>query len=466
MPEKAQIYTVFFGKPAQKQGWPYQGFDCESRAQQLFQQLEQQCPQLEFKGGDLITTSEPEIGAEQIEKIKRQRKNADGCLYYLLALPPFEVPQQVLEGKPAVLDNDLYGGDLAFLNSLDLVKRKGLPVIPVSCSGNEDLKRALGVLSGVSKLADSKALIIREVKQQPDQAHKWKEDWNKYLQLAQQKLGVEIKFKQLDNLLNLYHSIDEEQAEQVAQQWVDQAQQVVEPSSEEIVNSARMYLAIKEMITKEQASAFTMDCLDLFYRSASPVLPCLAYSQLLDEGLNKGLVGTCEADLDSLLVQLIGQYLTKRPGFISDPVLDSEKNQIIYAHCVAPTKVQGEQGKTHPSVIRSHSESGESAARQVIYPEREPMTTVGLNLLEQKMVIHQGKIVDNIDTRRGCRTKVAVETDVNTILDNWDYQTFGWHRVSFCGDFRKQFKRIATVLGLELIEEDRRNVSRETPFKG
>lgn len=292
MAEKAQIYTVFFGKPASKQGWPYQGFDCESRAQQLFQQLEQQCPQLKFKGGDLITTSEPEIGAEQIEKIQQQKKTADGCLYYLLALPPFQLPGQVLEGKPAILANDLY--------------------------------------------------------------------------------------------------------------------------------------------------------------------EALAYSQLLNEALTEGgLVGTCEADLDALLVQLIGQYLTGRPGFISDPVLDLGRNQIVYAHCVAPTKVQGEQGKASPSVIRSHSESGESAALQVFYPKGKPVTTVGLNLLEQKMVVHQGQIVDNIDQRKGCRTKVAVEADLDTILNNWDYQTFGWHRVSFCGKFREQFKKIATLLELELIEEDK-----------
>src|SRR5574337_693990 len=35
-----------------------------------------------------------------------------------------------------------------------------------------------------------------------------------------------------------------------------------------------------------------------------------------------------------------------RPGYISDPVIDTSKNQIIYAHCVAPTKVFGPGGPT------------------------------------------------------------------------------------------------------------------------
>ena len=34
-------------------------------------------------------------------------------------------------------------------------------------------------------------------------------------------------------------------------------------------------------------------------------------------------------------------YADGQPGYISDPVIDTSKNQIIYAHCVAPSKVFG-----------------------------------------------------------------------------------------------------------------------------
>ena len=64
------------------------------------------------------------------------------------------------------------------------------------------------------------------------------------------------------------------------------------------------------------------------------------------------------------------------------------------------------------------------------------------------------KIIDNIDDEKACVTKVLVESDVQKILDNYDWNAFGWHRVSFVGDWRGKFIIGAKLLGLEVIEED------------
>ena len=37
-----------------------------------------------------------------------------------------------------------------------------------------------------------------------------------------------------------------------------------------------------------------------------------------------------------------------RPGYISDPVIDTSKRQIIYAHCVASNKAFGPKGAANP----------------------------------------------------------------------------------------------------------------------
>jgi len=45
-----------------------------------------------------------------------------------------------------------------------------------------------------------------------------------------------------------------------------------------------------------------------------------------------------------------GTIMTQgRPGYISDPVMDSAKRQIIYAHCVAANKAFGPQGQANLS---------------------------------------------------------------------------------------------------------------------
>lgn len=84
------------------------------------------------------------------------------------------------------------------------------------------------------------------------------------------------------------------------------------------------------------------------------------------------------------------RYLTGRPGFINDPVIDTATQQVIYAHCVAPTKVYG-RGKSAHYITRSHAEDGKGASAQVIMPPNEIITTVKINVLNKKIAIHQGK---------------------------------------------------------------------------
>jgi hypothetical protein len=57
-----------------------------------------------------------------------------------------------------------------------------------------------------------------------------------------------------------------------------------------------------------------------------------------------------------------------RPGFISDLVIDLAKNRIIYAHCVAPTKVFGPNGTANPFHLRDHSEDRKGAAIRALLP--------------------------------------------------------------------------------------------------
>ena len=78
--------------------------------------------------------------------------------------------------------------------------------------------------------------------------------------------------------------------------------------------------------------------------------------------------GACEADLESSISMLLMTYLVGRPGFISDPVIDTAKNQIIYAHCVAPTRVFGPNGPGNPYHIRNHSEDRKGAVVRSLLP--------------------------------------------------------------------------------------------------
>ena len=82
------------------------------------------------------------------------------------------------------------------------------------------------------------------------------------------------------------------------------------------------------------------------------------------------------------------------------------------------------------------------------------MTPVKLHPVERKLALHKGTVVGNVHTDRACRTKIAVEVpDAKAILEGWNVEcNFGWHRVSFYGDWEEEFRDLATLYGMDVIE--------------
>ena len=144
--------------------------------------------------------------------------------------------------------------------------------------------------------------------------------------------------------------------------------------------------------------------------------------------------------------------LTNRPGYISDPAFDTAKNQIIYAHCVAPTKVFGVNGPANSYHIRNHSEDRKGAAIRSLLPLGYMTSSMKFIPERQECVFHQAKAVDNIDEDMACRTKLAgdVRGQVDKLMRGWDH---GWHRVTFYGDLAEPVAELCKALGITFKQE-------------
>jgi L-fucose isomerase-like protein len=210
-----------------------------------------------------------------------------------------------------------------------------------------------------------------------------------------------------------------------------------------------MYVALLDLLARYKAQAITIDCLSLFYGGKLPAYPCLGFFQLN----NDGKVGACEGDLPSTMMMLLMTNLVGRPGYISDPVLDTSKNEIIYAHCVATNRVFGPQGISNPYRIRNHSEDRKGAAVQSLMPAGEMTTSIEFNSDRKDIVMHQAKSVGNVEEDKACRTKLAAEVigDINKLMTEWD--RFGWHRVTVFGDHKKAVETVSTLLGIKVVPE-------------
>jgi hypothetical protein len=142
-----------------------------------------------------------------------------------------------------------------------------------------------------------------------------------------------------------------------------------------------------------------------------------------------------------------------RPGYISDPVIDTSKRQIIYAHCVAANKPFGPEGKANPYQILTHSEDRQGASVRSMLPTGYLTTTLEVRNAEKEILFHRAKAVANDPNDRACRTKLAAEPigDLEKLFTEWDH--WGWHRVTYYGDLKKPAYELADALGWKVVEE-------------
>jgi len=431
MPEgpKAKVRLVFSHIAPGQPTWPYIGYDYEGRKKELLRKLRDMCPDIEW----LPAMAQ---NAGEAAKILEGDKEVDGYLCYMVGIWT-GVPQAIAaSGQPTIFVDDLYGGSGEFLVAYAVAKRNGWKVAGVSSNDFNDVVAAARCFSCLKKLQQSNILRIGS-------------GFGCSPEGVEKVFGTKTIYKEHADLNKYYEKADKAEARKWADHWMKQADKVVEPKREEIEKSGAMYVAMREMMHEHKAQAITVNCLGGFYGGHITAYPCLGFFQLN----NDGFVGACESDLKSTITMLLMTYLTGRPGYISDPVIDTSKNQIIYAHCVAPSRVFGPNGKANPYHIRSHSEDRKGAAVRSLMPLGELTTTLEFDPDTKKVILHQARTVDNIDEDKACRTKLAavVKGDLNKLFNYWD--TWGWHRVTFYGDLQRPVRNMAALLGFEVIEE-------------
>jgi hypothetical protein len=432
---KARIRVVFSHHRQNEQGkqsepgWPYLGYDHESRKKELLAKLQESCPGSEF----LSVTA---YSADDARKILEADKDVDGYLTYMIGGWAGAAETIAASGRPTIFAGDLYGASGEILLAYAAARRKGLKVISVSSSRFEDVAQAVKCLETLKKLRSSKILVVGG---EPG-------DVGKAIEQVFGTKVVPIPFKQINDV---YEKIDRAKARQCADRWMREAQRVVEPSPEEIEKSGAMYLALRTLMEENQAQAITMNCLGGVYSGQTHAYPCLGFFQLN----NDGLVGACEADLQSTITMLLMTSLTGVPGYISDPVLDTATNRVIYLHCVAPSRVFGPTSPANPYEIRSHAEDRKGAAVRSLMPLGHMTTTLQFAPARRQVILHQARTVANVDDDKSCRSKLAAELqgDMDKLLTEWD--NWGWHRVTFYGDHKRSVEQISALLGFTLIRE-------------
>lgn len=453
--------------------WPNKGFDFVPIMERNNQELAKRCKNLEF-----VTSLA--TGPEQAQKILDEDKTAgvDGYLVFQMNCWNRVIQTIATSGKPVLYSDFQFGGSGGFLvYTADFLRKQSSNVGFVSSSRMRDLVEAVKCFQIVKKggsAADFVAATAR-VRQQntakpgklaciedplkllsPQECLRQMKQ-SKILAVRDQSSGpaapiMEIPMENVSfaEVNEAWKNADKDAAREVADRWYKAAIKVEDVSPETLETSAAMYLGMKAVLKKHNANAITLNCLGGFYGGHIHAYPCLGFHELS----NEGLIGACECDVRSTATMTAFTALTQgRPGYISDPVMDTAKGQIIYAHCVASNRAFGPKASTNPFEILTHSEDRQGASVRSYLPLGYLTTTLEILPDRKQILLHQAKAVDNDPDDRACRTKLGAEPigDIEKLFTQWDQ--WGWHRVTYYGDLKQPAYELANLLGWKVIEE-------------
>ena len=187
----------------------------------------------------------------------------------------------------------------------------------------------------------------------------------------------------------------------------------------EIELSLHIYGALKRICTKYGLKGVTVRCFDLL----EPIkgTGCMALAILNSEGIYAG----CEGDTPALISMVIIGELSGEKVFMANPSrIDSDNNQIIFAHCTLPI--------TMPDKLEymTHFESGLGVAIRGKITEG-PITVFKASGLLDEYYVDSGTLLENLNEFNLCRTQIRLQlNDINYFLT----ESIGNHHLIVKGD--------------------------------
>ncbi len=260
-------------------------------------------------------------------------------------------------------------------------------------------------------------------------------------------LGTQVRTIPLTRFYDEFKRTEATDAvKKLADSYLKGAKEVVEPSRTDIVEAAKTYFVLKELIAAEKADAVMMDCLPGLKRPHQHPPPCMGFMSLRDEGIPAG----CQSDLSATLTMMLVQQLFDKPGFQQNASMETERNHYFGAHCTSASKMHGVGTPSEPYVLRNHAEAGWGCVPRVLYSEGQEVTLAQyLPGTSPQMFVYSGEVVGcpSMPPAGGCRSNI--EMTINEVDDVCDVK--GMHQIIFYGDYAEQLRTFCQLYDIKVV---------------
>ncbi len=322
---------------------------------------------------------------------------------------------------------------------------RGHRVTLLASSDYDELERALRLLRVIPMMKQTRIVLFPPARgtspaRSPDQ--------------VKERLGADVVAVEEKTFSDMIASAEDKAVQAEIKRWTNEAKEIIEPNKEDIGMAARVSVALQNLMERERADGLAIGtCMGWLSKG----FPCLGFARLRDNGIP----AACEGDMDSLLTMMLFQYLIDRPGFQGNATFDTARNALWTAHCTAPLKMDGPNGKDAPYLLRGHSEvDGSGCVPEIQYRLGETVTRTKMINLDT-ILCSTGKIIEvPAKSVHGCRTQIVTEVrdaakmaaGWSSVLETEDAMTL-LHRVVFYGDHMDSVQHMARLMGMKVVVE-------------
>jgi len=373
----------------------------------------------------------PELLMRQEVDVQGLTRKPDLIMIYRLTSALWEILPKIAEPKIPII---FFLGEGSLWHTFEALEYlQGVSHVMLCCD-YKDVKEKIKACKIKNQLKNSKILAFV-----PDIP-----SYSKFLEARyfppriKEKLGFDIEIIGKEEILEKYGRMD---GKEIAREWMDNAEKVVEPTIEDVENVAKLYLTLKDFMKEKNATAIAISCSP---RMAPLQSPCIALSKLRDEGMP----AACEVDLFSAITMLMLHTVCGKPTFMGNIIdVDSVKNTIAISHCAMPFKMDGHTLQSYTfKMYHEYKFLGSlTAYTKLKMGQRVTIARIGRELAT--MLIMSGEIVDQKDGW-DCRNTLIVKiNDLPAFIRG----TSGNHLCLVYGDCTVELQSLCQVMGIQAI---------------
>jgi len=314
---------------------------------------------------------------------------------------------------------------------LRTLSRYGLPILKDAPS--EDLLRSLRV---GKFLKQSKFLYIGEIPSFSAPNGPW-DFWK-----VEERLGVRTRHIETNEFYRWFDRIPGEQVEGELERWRNDFDQVLEPDEKDLLDATRVYLALRFLCEREDANGMAINCGR--FTEERPVVPCLAFARLIDEGIMCACEGDITAMLSSLILHAVSGQSVLMGNFGSRPgAFEARAGEVTIEHDVIPRSMAS-TGFT----VRDYHGRRFGVTGYADIKADQPMTLLNLDSSLERISVIEGRVKSSED---GIHCRVIVHMDVDGNIERVPEIIVGSQHVSMTfGHWLSALEEVGHLLGFEV----------------